>query len=452
MYYSFDVFDTLITRKTAVPEGIFAIMQSELEKEEYTALPAVIRNNFYRLRIVAEKLARHSYQSGEIEDITLEQIYSTLAMRGELSGEQQIQLMRFECEVEYRECVPIEKNVIRLKKLLSDGEEVILISDMYLPKKQIYKMLAKADPVLTGLQLYVSGDCKKRKYTGAIYEYAMVQSHFTGAECVHIGDNKKTDITAAEKAGFQSRLSWFPDLLPIEKKLLDEAPGSVWLNRVIGCGRRARLELGKEMSEKNSVRLGTSVGGILLCSYVYWVIRSAIARGIGRLYFMESEGYVLKRIADILIQKIETKIETYYSHEYSLASQEAGFRNDGFAFVAMTERGGVRNYLSEFFCNFDKGCVQIFLFGLDQITVKDDCINVVFYPGRICREDRLEQVCRISESQDDYLAGIEKFARLFCEDGHAVVQMEDIEHISKILVYIMETSNENLYEIVDTNG
>lgn len=33
MIYSFDVFDTLITRRTAVPEGIFAIMQSDLGRE-----------------------------------------------------------------------------------------------------------------------------------------------------------------------------------------------------------------------------------------------------------------------------------------------------------------------------------------------------------------------------------------------------------------------------------
>ena len=32
--YSFDVFDTLITRTTALPNGIFALMQSRLEKEK----------------------------------------------------------------------------------------------------------------------------------------------------------------------------------------------------------------------------------------------------------------------------------------------------------------------------------------------------------------------------------------------------------------------------------
>lgn len=161
MIYSFDVFDTLITRRTAVPEGIFAIMQSDLGREEFESIPLPIRNNFYQLRIMAEKLARRSYQNDQIEDVTLEQIYEALAMRGELDAAQRKQLMCLECDIEYRECVPVEKNVARVKRLLSDGETVILISDMYLPKEQIYKMLEKAAPVLADLQMFVSGDCKK---------------------------------------------------------------------------------------------------------------------------------------------------------------------------------------------------------------------------------------------------------------------------------------------------
>lgn len=88
-------------------------MQYELGQEEYVAIPASIRNNFYWIRIAAERLARHSYQQGGIEDVTLEQIYDALAVRRELSEAQQTQLMCLECDTEYRECVPIEKMLCR---------------------------------------------------------------------------------------------------------------------------------------------------------------------------------------------------------------------------------------------------------------------------------------------------------------------------------------------------
>ncbi|MDE7204838.1 MAG: HAD-IA family hydrolase [Lachnospiraceae bacterium] len=439
--YSFDVFDTLITRKTAVPEGIFAIMQYELGKEEYAVMPVSMRSNFYQLRIAAERLARQSYQQGGIEDVTLEQIYDVLAVRGELSREQQIQLVRLECDIEYRECIPIEKNVIQVKKLLADGEKVILISDMYLPKNQIYKMLAKADPDLAELQLYVSGDCKKRKYTGAIYEFAMKQSNFIGAECIHIGDNEKVDIVAARNAGFRSRLSWFPNLLPIEKNLLDKTPGNVWLNRVIGCSRRARLRLGEEMTEKGDVLVGTSVGGILLVFYMQWVIRNALAKGIERLYFMAPDGDVLKRVADIVIQKTGTAIETYYSQGDICTSGR-------FAFVAMTEKTCIQKYMSGLLHDSYAGGFQIFLFSLDQITSVDNCSIFVFYPGRIRKWDILEHFCDISGSKSDYLAGVEKFTEFFCEDGQMIVQTEDMEQLWKMLTYITETPDKLMVEFL----
>lgn len=440
--YSFDVFDTLITRKTAVPEGIFAIMQSELEREKYADIPISMRNNFYRLRIAAERLARDSCQRDRIEDVTLEQIYDALAVRGELRKVQQKQLICLECDIEYRECVPVEKNVIQVKKLLSDGKKVILISDMYLPREQIYRMLSKADPILARLPLYVSGDCKKRKRTGAIYEFAMERSHFTGAECIHTGDNEKTDKAAAEKAGFRSRLSWFPRLLPIEKALIGQMPGNIWLNRVIGCSRRARLALGEEMAQKEDIIIGTSAGGILLNSYMQWVIRTALARKIKALYFVVPDGCVLKCIADILIRKTGTAITAHYWNETSSGKQNMDFADDGCAFVVMSERSCIQNRMSDLVRNSCNRCLQIFQFNANQIIMPDHCTRFVFYPGKIGRGEVSEYFGRTLENRTDYLTGIEKFTELFYEDGKPAVQFEDMEQISKMLVYITEMPDE----------
>lgn len=440
--HSFDIFDTLITRKVAVPEGIFAIMQFELGKEEYIDIPISIKNNFYRLRIEAERQARHFYQRNGIEDVTLEQIYDVLAVRGELSEGQCKQLVCLECDIEYRECIPIERNIIQVKKLLSEGKKVILISDMYLPKEQIYKMLEKVDSVLLALPLYVSGDCKKRKRTGAIYKFAMEHSGFLATECIHTGDNEKMDVEAAEKIGFRSNLSWFPDLLPIEKKLLVQTPGSIWLNKVIGCSRLARLKLGREMTQKDAVLVGTSVGGILLCSYMQWVIRTALARGIKRLYFLETDGYMLKRIADILIQKTELVLETYYFRSIDYIKREAIFSDDTVAFVAMYEGYNLERYLLD----SSTGYYHIFLFSIDQLIVPDNFSYFVFYPGRIRKRDILEQLCETLAGQTDYESGLEAFTDFFCEDGYMVVQLEDIEQIYRMLTYL-ETSDEFLQDI-----
>ena len=46
--YSFDIFDTLITRRTFTPFGIFAIMQKKLNEDlQYQSIPSILKNNFY---------------------------------------------------------------------------------------------------------------------------------------------------------------------------------------------------------------------------------------------------------------------------------------------------------------------------------------------------------------------------------------------------------------------
>ena len=55
----------------------------------------------------------------------------------------------------------LKPKVINLKffySLLDKYQDVILVSDMYLPKEVILKMLNKVDPKLTELPLYLSSE------------------------------------------------------------------------------------------------------------------------------------------------------------------------------------------------------------------------------------------------------------------------------------------------------
>ena len=60
MVYSFDVFDTLITRTTAEPKGIFTIMEEILRKDAlYERYPLHLRRHFRQFRVEAEVQARY---------------------------------------------------------------------------------------------------------------------------------------------------------------------------------------------------------------------------------------------------------------------------------------------------------------------------------------------------------------------------------------------------------
>ena len=59
MVYSFDVFDTLITRTTAEPKGIFLIMQEVLTQDKkYVEEYSYVSEHFAEYRISAEQEAR----------------------------------------------------------------------------------------------------------------------------------------------------------------------------------------------------------------------------------------------------------------------------------------------------------------------------------------------------------------------------------------------------------
>ena len=133
MLYSFDIFDTIITRNTATPDGIFALMQYELQHDSgYACLDEYIKNNFYIIRTNSEKLARENFCRRGIEEITLQQVYMCMATTGRISARDAELLMELELRVEWDNIIGISANIDIIHKLLDQGERVVFLSDMYL--------------------------------------------------------------------------------------------------------------------------------------------------------------------------------------------------------------------------------------------------------------------------------------------------------------------------------
>lgn len=146
--YSFDVFDTLITRTTATPFGIFSLMQDKIaEEKNKNGLDAYIIDNFYFLRIHSEELTRKSGSFQKVEEVKLRDIYVAMAVSGCLDEEQIEYLCHLEEELEIANTVGISENINQVKQLVESGERVVLISDMYLSEITIRKMLVRADRI-----------------------------------------------------------------------------------------------------------------------------------------------------------------------------------------------------------------------------------------------------------------------------------------------------------------
>ncbi len=307
--YSFDVFDTLITRMTATPQGVFYVMQNRLQTEQkYEKISLFIKTNYAELRINAEVLARRNYQVEDIEDVTLNEIYNAFEITGCLGADERRLLMELEEETEWICSVGIQKNINYLKELLKSGEKVVLISDMYLGKSIIRKLLVKADPIFENLPLYVSSEYKKSKVSGNLFWVVKKCEKTEFPDWVHYGDNPKGDYAVPQKLGIKAVLNTYKTLKPIEKNILENQLKNSFVQLTVGCSQNTRILYDAE----NEHALGITVGAPTLFSYVYWILEEAQNKNIERLYFIARDGYILQKIADIIIERRKLSIVTKY--------------------------------------------------------------------------------------------------------------------------------------------
>jgi predicted HAD superfamily hydrolase len=192
---SFDVFDTLIARKCKEPTDLFDIIEKNLPCRHFKAL-----------RIESQRIA--SSKNGIYTNI--DHIYDEYKALNDIADTEL--LKKAELDYEYEYSIPIVENIKKIKP----GD--IYISDMYLKKDQIYKLLSKHN-INTENSLYVTNGGKSM---GTIYE-ELLRTYYIS---LHTGDNLHSDIEMAQKYKintYHTRLSEYTDTENIlyNMKLID---------------------------------------------------------------------------------------------------------------------------------------------------------------------------------------------------------------------------------------
>ena len=308
--YSFDIFDTVITRKVAQPRGIFAIMQAQLcHNDEFKDFPQEVKVNFFKHRTNAEYRQRKlNYLAKDDKDITFDQIYQDIKDNCYLSDTQIEQLKNLELQTEYDNIIPIEENVQKINALISQGKRVVLISDMYLSEDFIRKLLAKTK-LPNDIKIYLSSVVGFKKETGEMYSYVQKQENVDFNNWYHLGDNEYSDYKQALYAGINSELYHYVELKAYEDNILRGQFDSPFVQLMIGCAKNLRLQ---NYKKSDKFDLGASLAGPIFYPYVSWLIEQAQKRGIKLLYFLARDGYILQKFADIIIKKRNLDIKTQY--------------------------------------------------------------------------------------------------------------------------------------------
>lgn len=306
--YSFDVFDTLITRKTATPFGIFAMVKKEIEEndKEFANLPLYLKENFAQIRAEVELCAALEGRKEGNVSVDIEYIYKVMSRIYGLNSDIAHKLCAMEIEKEMELSIPIMENIEKIKELYRENKRVVLISDMYLNEKYIRNMLARYDSLFENITIYVSCDCNKLKSDGKLFAYVQKKENVKYEEWLHCGDNINSDVNNANQYGINAVQYEYKGLHRKVRAILNERE----ICEQIFAGAEKNVRLAAKKNEE--YEWGTYVGSFILIPYVYWILDRCVEKKIKNLYFIARDGYIIKKIADVILKHVGLNISTHY--------------------------------------------------------------------------------------------------------------------------------------------
>ena len=188
--FSFDIFDTVITRPVYPPDNMFFIVR-EMLRRSGLSLPGRLVDDFHSERVRAELAER--FCSGK-EEVSIAGIYDRIAAKYGLSGDVKARILEIETGSEIENVIPVEWTVRKIRESREKGGKIIFVSDMYLPVVAIKKMLDKSNAYEEGDPVYVSGETGLTKRTGSLFRYILEKESCRAGDMTHLGDDPYDDV------------------------------------------------------------------------------------------------------------------------------------------------------------------------------------------------------------------------------------------------------------------
>ena len=469
MLYSYDVFDTLITRITSSPKGVFYLLEDKI-KRIYNSKNWCV--NFADVRMNAEKNAYLKYGN----NVSIDKIYNVLSNMLCVEDSLLDAIKQEELNLEYICSVPIKDRIEEIKELIEAGEHVVLISDMYLSSDFIRDLLTKHSDIFKNVPIYVSNEAGVTKSEGLLYKYVKEKEKACYFEWVHCGDNRQSDVNIPHLLGITTRI--------IEECKIDNIAyatiNSIDMSDEISKQIYSKLVTSKMESAEYGI--GFCQGGPILYEYVCWILGMCKKIGKNRLFFIARDGYILKIIADIIIQSKRLDVYTSYLFGSRKAwrvddekkrelvreyiSQELDDDYNNIAFIDMQGTGKSCDYVSDitghsfpvfvyFFVGGNKNSkctTYIYSYNNDKIGIME-CLCRAPHGATYGYKREGKRVCPIIEDEgnteetysaiDRYCRGVYDFVSEICKVDNILGTEISFKNISyEILKKINNTPNE----------
>ena len=281
---SFDIFDTTLIRKCGKPENIFYILAHKLYPNDKAKREDFIAWRRRAPRVVQKKLNK--------TELTLQDIYTA---DGVLSfNEYDVQtLINKELETETGNLISNPSITELINQKRREGYNIAFISDMYIDRLTLRKILEKQCQIKSEDCVFVSCEVQARKDSGAIYQY--VKQKINPQIWEHYGDNQYSDVKIAKKNGIKAtHVGTHNNTLEQRlEQLASQNPAFKELSLLTGISKTARLQ--------NNNPFATIAANYVASAYVpfvKWIFEIAKKENIKTLYFLSRDSYILQKIAE----------------------------------------------------------------------------------------------------------------------------------------------------------
>lgn len=291
-YISFDIFDTLVKRDVPTPLSVFELVELFYCQEASQNL-----DGFAEARYNAEIQAR-ACSSGK--EVTIDDIYQKLPYDTKTKNI----LQKLELQAEYMVCTVNRPIIDVYTRLLEDRKKVYLVSDMYLPQSAIISILKKCN-IYGYRALYLSSEYGVQKRNG-LFDILVRNEKIKNQQLVHVGDNWRADhIPLMLNRGY--RTCKIPYQIINTRFLSSHRADTSFSQQISDCFINNHIDC----SWSYFKQVGFSVFGPLLISFIQWIKTQVQDEGINKIFFLERDGYVLRKAWKLLYEK--TKDNEEYS-------------------------------------------------------------------------------------------------------------------------------------------
>ncbi|MEA3451105.1 MAG: HAD hydrolase-like protein, partial [Bacteroidota bacterium] len=194
-----------------------------------------------------------------------------------------------------------------------------LISDIVYEKNFVEELL-KTNGIFNYSKLYLSSSLGVLKHTGKMFEYVLSDLNVNSKQILHIGDNYTSDIINAQS--YNINTLYVPSVFQSMKKLEINKFKNIYNNQKLSTVHNGLIAKTmcdnpfiineKSFINANIKNLGYSVFAPIVFSFAQWLLKDIIQNNIKEVFFLARDGFIVKKSVDILIDKFNLDISTYY--------------------------------------------------------------------------------------------------------------------------------------------